>query len=233
QRHQQIRAIDVSVEEIRLMQGRLFETREGLVGPPEIPQGAAEQCSSGCVLRRDLDRFAQLIDRFRGTLELAIREAEQVERIHVLWIETEDLRIAGCSVCNGTTPVQVQRFREQTGCERVRHVAARLMDKARVEQWIGRGFISQQFFCRSNLHGAAQSVEGARAGKLTERHAALRRRGGVSALGSRYSALAPESLTSAAQTAISRRMNAVNSCGEPGLAMALKRARFSFISVDC
>src|SRR5262249_45086668 len=47
-----------------------------------------------------------------------------------------------------------------------------------------------------------------------------------------HSALAPESWTSAAQVASSRRMNAVNSCGEPGLAMALKRARFSFISVD-
>src|SRR5262249_58964571 len=72
QRHQQIGAIDVGVDEIRLMRDGAVEARQCLVGATELLECSAQQVVSGRVFRRNLDSLTQELDGFLATLEFAV-----------------------------------------------------------------------------------------------------------------------------------------------------------------
>jgi len=68
QRHQQVGAVDVGVDEIRLMRDGAVEARQCLVGATELLERPAQQVVSRCVFRRNLDGLTQELDGFLATL---------------------------------------------------------------------------------------------------------------------------------------------------------------------
>ncbi len=122
---QQIRAIDVGVDEIRLLRDGAVEARQCLVGATELLERRAQQVVSGRVFRRNLDGLTKELDGFRGTPELSVRDAEKAKRIDVLRLEFQNLRIPGRRVGDGAAPVHIEAVLQQSGCQRARHPAPR------------------------------------------------------------------------------------------------------------
>ena len=108
QRHEEIGAIDVCVHQIRLMRDRTGEALQSCFGAAGLLERSTEKIVSGRMLGRELDDLAQEIDGFRETLELHLCDAEQAERVDVLRLERQDLRIARGRLRNSAAAVHVQ-----------------------------------------------------------------------------------------------------------------------------
>src|SRR6516165_690207 len=110
------------------MRDGAVEARQCLVGATELLERPAQQVVSGRVFRRKLDGLAKELDGVRGTPELSVGDAEKTKRVDVLRLEFQDLGIPGRRVGDGAAPVHIQAVLQQSGCQRARHPAPRLIN---------------------------------------------------------------------------------------------------------